>query len=846
MNVEQDRLAAAGDEWKDWGPYLSERAWGTVREDYSDDSDPWSYFPFDHSRSRAYRWNEDGLAGLSDSDQNLCFAMAFWNGSDPILKERIFGLNGHEGNHAEDAKEYWWYEDATPSHSWMQWRYVYPQIAFPYQELRDENASRTAQEPEYELVDTGVLDAGYWDIAVTYAKASPDDICVEISIRNGGSSRAALHVLPHLWFRNTWSWGREGHRGEIHLDGRGLVAEHPSAGTWVLSSDGGSTALFCENETNAPLLFGEPGPRYPKDGIGDHVVGGKPTVNPAEIGSKAAWWSKLSVDAGESRSVRFRLSREPASLEFDDVVELRRTEADQFYDDLTGPDLEVEQRSIVRQALSGLLWSKQWYHFDVDEWLDGDPAFAPPSGSRRRGRNSGWTHLNNSDIIAMPDKWEYPWYAVWDSAFHCIAMAHVDPVFAKDQLLLFCREWYMHPNGQLPAYEWNFGDVNPPVHARAALEVFEIDGGTDFEFLERVCHKLILNFTWWVNRKDVEGNNVFEGGFLGLDNIGPFDRSEGLAGGAVLEQADGTAWMAMFCLDMLRMTLILAEHDPSYEDLATKFFEHFAYIGTAMHTQGLWSEDDGFYYDVLRSEDGLIDPLEIRSMVGLIPLLAVARIDFEAFERLPAFAARFDWFTKHKPQYIDVIDSGVDGAELFSVIGTDRLPRILARLLDPAEFLSDHGIRSLSKHHLDHPFVLRLPRTRGEVGYEPGESQSGLFGGNSNWRGPVWFPVNHLIVSALREFSHALGDGYTIEHPTGSGTEVTLDQIADDLSDRLVSLFGGDRTATTGEPFSKDPELAHLITFHEYFHGETGAGLGASHQTGWTALVADLLMQRSR
>ena len=840
MTAEQERLQDPA--WKRWGPYLSERAWGTVREDYSADADPWSYFPFDHARSRAYRWNEDGLGGICDDQQVLCFAMAFWNGKDPILKERIFGLSGPEGNHGEDAKENWWYEDATPTHSWMQWRYVYPQSEFPYEQLRAENAERGAREPEFELVDTGVLDPGFWDISVTYAKADADDVCVEIRIRNAGPDAAELHVLPQLWFRNTWSWGRDNTRGTIRLEDDVVVARHPAIGIWRLAADDTATALFCDNETNTERLFGEPGPEHPKDGIGDHVVTGAPTVDPALQGTKAAWWHRVTVPAGATETIRLRLGRDTGSLEFDAIVDLRRAEADRFYTDLLG-GLDAERRSLARQALAGLLWSKQWYHFDVDEWLAGDPAFPPPPPDRRAGRNAHWTHLNNADVIAMPDKWEYPWYAVWDSAFHCIGLAHVDPGFAKDQLLLFCREWYMHPNGQLPAYEWNFGDVNPPVHARAALEVFEIDGGTDFEFLERICHKLMLNFTWWVNRKDTEGNNVFEGGFLGLDNIGPFDRSAGLEAGAVLEQADGTAWMAMFCLDMFRITVILAEHDPSYEDLATKFFEHFTYIGTAIHTQGLWSEDDGFYHDLLHTADRRTIPLQIRSMVGLIPLFAAARVDHTTFERLRDFANRYNWFNTHKPQFVNVIDSGVDGGELFSVVGVDRLERILGPLLDPDEFLSQHGVRSMSRRHLDDPFVLRLDGARFEVGYEPGESRSGLFGGNSNWRGPVWLPVNHLLISALREFGVALGDGYTVEFPTGSGNQARLTDIANDLSERLSGLLLDDRPAMAAEPFTGDPQLGHLLTFHEYFNGDTGLGHGASHQTGWTALIADLLIR---
>ena len=836
-SAESDRLADP--EWKRWGPYLAERAWGTVREDYSADGDAWSYFPFDHAVSRAYRWNEDGLAGLCDDQQRLCLAMAFWNGEDPVIKERLFGLTGPEGNHGEDPKEHWWFVDSTPTHSWMQWRYAYPISEFPYERLREANAQRGRDEPEYELADTGVFDDGYWDIGVTYAKAAADDICVEVSVRNVSGADRTLHVLPHLWFRNTWSWGRRDDQGTIELDGTDLRATW-DGGEMRLASDGTATALICDNETNTELLFGTSGPAHPKDAINRRVVDGEDSVKDGEPGTKAAWWHRIDVAAGEETSIRLRLSPDGGSLDFDDVMSARRTEADEFYEGLLAHVDDLGRRNIARQAFAGLLWSKQFYHYDVEHWLEGDPAMPPPPPQRLEGRNAAWHHLNNADIISMPDTWEYPWYAVWDSAFHCIALAHVDPDFAKDQLVMFCREWFMHPNGQLPAYEWSFGDTNPPVHARAAIEVFRIDGSKDFDFLERICHKLMLNFTWWVNRKDSLGNNLFEGGFLGLDNIGAFDRSEDLVDGTVLEQADATAWMAMFCLDMLRMTLILADHDHTYEDLATKFLEHFAYIATALDDQGMWSDDDGFFYDVIRTDSGS-QQIAIRSMVGLIPLFAVEHLSERVFDRLPDFANRYEWFVEHRDQYCHSITRGTDTGVLLSAIGAGRFRRILQRVLDPDEFLSDHGIRSMSKWHQAHPYVFGV--SGATVGYEPAESRSPLFGGNSNWRGPVWFPVNWLLLSSLREHAVGLPDGFGIEYPTGSGVERPILEIVSDLSSRLCALFEGTHPpAMAGDPFLSEPGFEDLLIFAEYFDGDTGRGLGAMHQ-GWTGLVADLIIR---
>ena len=860
--AEGRRLDSAAHDWRAWGPYLSDRAWGTVREDYSEHGTAWEYFPHDHARSRAYRWNEDGLGGISDSHQRLCFGWAFWNGRDPILKERIFGLTGNEGNHGEDAKEYWWYLDSTPTHSFMRWRYWYPQAEFPYSELLDENRSRGRHEPEFELVDTGVFDDDrYWDIEATYAKASAHDICIRLRITNRSNERAELDVLPTLWFRNTWSWGLDDNRptlrAEARPDGARLVADHHTLGRMVLRGDADATPLACNNETNARRLFRVDGSAYPKDGINDHVVQGASTVDPDGTGTKGALHIHLRVEGGATTELRFRLS--PTGATIDDTwlatMRDRESDADELYAAITPVETPPEQAMVLRQAIAGMLWSKQFFHYDVDRWLDGDPAGPPPPEGRREGRNSAWRHLNNADVISMPDTWEYPWYATWDLAFHCVALANVDPDFAKDQLILMCREWYMHPNGQLPAYEWAFGDVNPPVHAWAALRVFEIDGSRDYAFLERVMHKLLLNFTWWVNRKDAEGNNVFEGGFLGLDNIGPIDRSGQLPVAGVLEQADGTAWMAMYCLNLLELSIVLSEHDDTYEDLAQKFFEHFAYIATAMHDRGLWDDDDGFYYDVLHHSTGERQLVRSRSMVGLLPLAATTTLGRATINRLPRFAAGIDWFERLKPQFAGNVmhthTLGMDEGKLLSVVAPDRLHRLLDRMLDPEEFLSNNGLRALSRFHREHPFELRIGDFSATVDYEPAESTSGLFGGNSNWRGPVWFPVNYLLIESLRRFARYFGDDFIVEHPTGSGHQHTLADVADDLSLRLVSLFLEDANGRrpvhgTYEKFHTDSTWHDMLPFHEYFHGDTGAGLGASHQTGWTGLVANLIIEANR
>ncbi|MGI8912576.1 MAG: MGH1-like glycoside hydrolase domain-containing protein [Chloroflexota bacterium] len=844
--------------WRHWGPYVSERAWGTVREDYSADGSAWDYFPHDHARSRAYRWNEDGLAGICDDRQYLCLALAFWNGQDPILKERLFGLTGPQGNHGEDCKEYWWYLDSTPTHSWMRWRYVYPQAAFPYEQLVAENARRSRQEPEYELLDTGIFDGNrYWEITADYAKAGPEDILVRLTVRNAGPEEATLEVLPTLWFRNTWSWGADDRKPSLTLADSHIQTQHWSLEQRMLSWDGRPDALFCENESNAARLWpGAGGTAYPKDGIGDHIIHGAATVNPEHHGTKASLRYRFTVAPGATAQIRLRLAdRDPGlGADFEQIMAQRAQEADAFYAVLTPEGTSPESAMVMRQAFAGMLWSKQFYHYAVLRWLEGDPAYPKPPEARWKGRNHDWQHLNNADVLSMPDTWEYPWYAAWDLAFHCIALAHVDPEFAKTQLTFMCREWYMQPNGQLPAYEWAFGDVNPPVHAYAALRVFEIDGHKDFDFLERTFHKLLLNFTWWINRKDAEGNNVFQGGFLGLDNIGPFDRSEALPVDGVLEQSDGTAWMAMYCLNMLELALIMARHDHAYEDIATKFFEHFTLIALAMNDQGLWDEEDGFYYDVLRYADGRQTPMRARSILGLIPLFAVTVLDADMLVRLPDFAQRFEWYSQNIPRSQQILEHIVIPGEgerrLLSIVGHDRLRRILSRMLDEGEFLSPYGVRSLSRYHLDHPFVVTLGDTVRQLDYEPAESTAQLFGGNSNWRGPVWFPINYLIMAGLHRFYHYFGDAFSIECPTGSGVAMDLLGVADHLGERLHALFlddHGRRPIFGGiDRFQNDPSWHDLLLFSEYFHGDNGAGLGASHQTGWTGLVADLIVGRGR
>jgi hypothetical protein len=855
--------------WKRWGPYLSDRAWGTVREDYSPDGRAWDHFPHEHARSRVYRWNEDGLAGISDRHQLLCFALALWNGKDPILKERLFGLSGAEGNHGEDVKELYYHLDSTPTHSYMKFLYKYPQAAFPYARLVEENVRRGRGAREYEILETGVFDGGrYFDVTVEYAKASPEDILVRIEAANRGQEPAPLELLPTLWYRNTWSWDVGASRPSLRAvtegrhAGRAVAATHPEDGEFWLGCDGQPELLFTENETNGARLYGLPqGPRGAKDAFHEAVVQGRAdALNPDQTGTKCAARYRLTIPPGESRVIRLRLRRTPVTghspvgAEFEEVVAARRREANEFYDALIPKNRSDDERRVMRQALAGMLWSKQFYHYVVKDWLDGDPAQPAPPASRRGGRNAEWTHLYNADVLSMPDKWEYPWYAAWDLAFHCIPLAMVDPDFAKDQLVLLLREWYMHPSGQVPAYEWAFGDVNPPVLAWAAWRVYQIDrrrsGRGDRTFLKRVFQKLSLNFTWWVNRKDAEQRNVFQGGFLGLDNVGVFDRSEPLPTGGHLEQSDGTSWMAMYCLDMLRIALELACEEPAYEDMASKFWEHFVHISHAMNTLGLWDEQDGFYHDVLHLPDGPEMPIRVRSMVGLIPLFAVETFEPELLARFPDFKRRLEWFIDHRADLIGgcacMRTPGREQRRLFSVVDAAKLRRVLEKMLDEREFLSPFGVRSLSRVHRERPFELAVNGDVHRVTYEPAECTSGLFGGNSNWRGPVWFPVNFLLVESLRKFHAYLGEGFTVECPTGSGRQATLAQVAWDLSRRLASLFLTDargRRPAHGdaEPYRSDPHFQDLVLFYEYFHGEDGSGLGASHQTGWTGLVATLL-----
>ena len=847
MAVEEEQRLQAADAagWRRWGPYVAERAWGTVREDYSADGDAWASFPHDQARSRVYRWNEDGLGGVCDEDQNFCLAFAFWNGVDPILKERAFGLTNAEGNHGEDVKDHYWLLDSTPTHSWMRWAYRYPQREFPYEQLLAENARRGKDEPEYELDDTGAFSGGrFWDVTVDYAKAAPQDLCLRVDVVNCGPDEATLHLLPMLWFRNTWRVARHQQQvPQLRADGSMLRGEHPRVGSLTLTGEQGGQPLLCDNESNLRRLYGIDGPPFPKDGVNDHVVHGAATVNPDGTGTKGALWYRLTVPSGGRVTVRLRLTGNdgPADLtgEWERTMADREREAEEFW----APRLAAAAPGtgpLVRQALSGLLWSKQFYHYDVSRWLGGDPGQPHPPAQRLHGRNVGWRHLDSHDVLVMPDTWEYPWFAAWDLAFHCVALAHVDPQLAKRQLLLLCREWYMHPDGQLPAYEWDFGDVNPPVQAWAALRVFRLDGGRDTEFLERMFHKLLLNFTWWVNREDAQGNNVFEGGFLGLDNIGPFDRSR-LPVEGLLEQSDATAWVARYCLDMLEIALVLARHDATYSDLATKFFEHYAYVSTAIVDQGLWDEQDGFFYDLLRLPDGSQVPLRYRSIVGLLPLCAVLDLPADVLQALPDFAERLDWFLTHRPEFCRGVEfsAGSDeGHRLLSVVTPEQLRRLLSRVLDEAEFLSPHGIRALSAEHRDRPFRLSIGDVQTSVDYEPGESRSGLFGGNSNWRGPVWLPFNYLLVTALRRFADHLGDGFTVPY---GGAEISLAQAADEVTRRLVSLYvpGADGHVPADEA-GRWP--AGRYWFHEYFHGDTGAGLGASHQTGWTALLANLAL----
>jgi hypothetical protein len=869
MNPEQVRLGedqSRAKDWKRWGPYLSERQWGTVREDYSATGESWAYFPHDQARSRAYRWGEDGLLGICDRQGRMCFALALWNGQDPILKERLFGLTGDEGNHGEDVKECYFYVDSTPTHSYMKGIYKYPQRPFPYRWLVEENRRRSKTDREFELTDTGIFNDGrYFDVQIEYAKVTPNDILIRIRVDNRGPEPWTIHLLPTVWFRNGWSWGRTGEGygpkpSLRRLDGRHVACEHQTLGRFTFEAAvPPDRYLFTENETNNELLFGSPNHSpYVKDAFHRYVIHGEEgAVNPLMAGTKAAAYYRVEIAPGGSRELSFRLSGKgaPAFVDFNEVFAERILEADLFY----GLDAEAPvEMKVARQATASLLWSKQFYNYGVLEWMHGDPSYPPPPPQRLHGRNAGWEHLYNRDVLSMPDNWEFPWYASWDHAFHMVAFAEVDPAYAKDQLLLLLREWYMHANGQIPAYEFAFGDVNPPVHAWAAWRVYKISaphGQRDRSFLERVFQKLLINFTWWVNRKDIGGKQVFAGGFLGLDNIGLFDRSQPLPNGGVLEQADGTAWMAFYCVTMLSMALELSVENPGYEDIASKFFEHFVAIADAMNTlggHGLWDENDGFYYDQLRT-DGMTTPLKVRSMVGLIPLFAVEILEDDVMHRLPSFRKRMLWFLRNRGdlyKQISMLESGGAGDHrhrLLAIPTKERLTRVLHRALDENQFLSPYGIRSLSKEYERHPFVLEIDGQSRTIHYDPGESTSGIFGGNSNWRGPVWFPVNYLLIEALERYHHFYGDQFKVECPVGSGVFLSMREVAREINRRLCSLFlpgPGGRAPWLGDRLGWDG----LYCFNEYFHGDTGRGCGADHQTGWTALVArcmqDLLSTR--
>ncbi len=870
MTQEQQRLQqhkSGKAKWKKWGPYVSDRQWGTVREDYSANGEPWEYLIHDMARSKAYRWGEDGIAGISDNQQLLCFAVSFWNKKDSIIKERYFGLTGPEGNHGEDVKELYYYLDSTPTHSYMKMLYKYPQTAFPYTWLVEENRKRNKNQREFELIDTGIFDEDkYFDVFVEYAKADAEDILIRITVYNRGTEDASLNVLPQLWFRNTWSWGYDDYKPQMISNEGNVTIDHKLFGQLVLHVEHKAPLLFCNNETNLKKLYGVDNTSpYTKDGINQYLIQEDANaVNHLE-GTKVAVNYDLKLKGGESVTIRLRLSadNDEPFKDFDTLFEKRIEEADEFYNPLQSGMESGDEKMVHRQAFAGMLWSKQFYYYDIRQWLKGDPAQPPPPASRLKGRNYEWIHLNNANIISMPDKWEYPWYAAWDLAFHCIPFALVDPDFAKWQLLLLTKEWYMHPNGQLPAYEWTFSGVNPPVHAWAAWRVYKIDeknndGKGDKAFLESVFHKLLMNFTWWVNRKDTEGNNIFQGGFLGLDNIGVFDRSAPLPGGSYIEQADGTSWMGMYSLNMLRIALELSRDNAVYQGMATKFFEHFLYIAGAMTSMGskgigLWDEEDNFYYDVLRLHDNENKKLKIRSMVGLITLFAVEVIDDQLLKDAPEFAKRLKWFLDNRPDLASLVsrweDKNQGEKHLLSLLRGHRMKKILNRMLDENEFLSEYGVRSLSKVYEKHPYEFHLDGTSFNVQYDPSESTTGIFGGNSNWRGPVWVPVNYLIIESLQKFHYYYGDDFKVECPTGSGQFLTLNEIADFLSKRLSKLFLKDENGCRPfngdfDKFQIDSNFSNYILFYEYFHGDNGMGLGASHQTGWTGLIAKLLQPR--
>ncbi len=880
MTPESERLQQDKERsvyWKRWGPYVSERAWGTVREDYSANGDAWDYLPHDWARSKAYRWGEDGLAGVCDRHQQICLAIALWNGHDPILKERLFGLTGPQGNHGEDVKEYYYYLDNTPTHTYMKYLYKYPQAAYPYNQLIEVNARRGREEPEYELIDTGIFDENrYFDVFVEYAKIGPEDILMRITVVNRGPERADLDLLPTLWFRNGWSW-QENTRRPLLSNYQHMAfpmyatvrAVNDEYGTRWFYANENPTLLFTENDTNTERLYNTPNASpYVKDSINDYIVHGKQdAVNPAQTGTKVAAHYHFSLASGETRTVELRFSNSspddiaPFAQTFLDMFALRQQEADEFYAEVLAPSPSEDAHRVQRQAFAGMLWSKQYYYYDIKTWLAGDPAEPAPPPQRLHGRNHEWTTLFNEDVLSMPDKWEYPWYAAWDLAFHCVAFSVIDPDFAKSQLILLLREWYMHPNGQIPAYEWAFSDVNPPVHAWAAYQIYKLEkdrtGTGDREFLERIFQKLLLNFTWWVNRKDYHGQNVFQGGFLGLDNIGVFDRNLELRDGSFLEQSDGTSWMGAYCLNMLTIALELAQENLDYSDIASKFFEHFVYIAHAMNDMGpdgleLWDDEDGFYYDVLHRSDGTHVPLRVHSMVGLLPLIAISILDSILIDRLPSFKRRMEWFINNWEQTGNHIEttqqSGQESNLLLAIVNREKLGRILSFMLDESEFLSDYGIRALSLYHKDHPYTLQLGGMTYTVDYEPAESTTPLFGGNSNWRGPIWFPPNYLLIHALQVFHSFYGETFTVEFPTGSGQHMTLQQVSIEIAKRLANIFvrddQGRRPVHGGvEKFQQDPYWRDLLLFYEYFHGDNGAGLGANHQTGWTGLVGLLLQE---
>ncbi|GAB4018776.1 MGH1-like glycoside hydrolase domain-containing protein [Spirosoma koreense] len=872
MTAEQKRLEDPA--WRQWGPYVSDRQWGTVREDYSSNGDAWNYTTHDMARSYTYRWGEEGIGGICDDKQQLCLALALWNGNDPILKERFFGLTNAEGNHGEDVKELYYYLDNTPTHSYQRMLYKYPQAAYPYDWLVQENGRRTRQDPEFELLDTGIFDDDrYFDVCIEYAKEGPQDILMQVTVHNRGPEPAGLHLLPTLWFRNTWVFGTDTDAVPtyrptlVRLSHHMVSVEDSALGRYVLHADGAPEWLFCENETNLARLYNtHTGSPYPKDGINDYLLHGKPTVNPRQTGTKATAHYTLNIGAGESATIRLRLEATGITRPFhtfEAIFEKRQAEADAFYQVIQPRQATPDEKLIQRQAFAGMLWSKQFYYYDVSRWLAGDPNAPPPPPERMKGRNHTWLQLINAGVISMPDKWEYPWYAAWDWAFHCITLAQIDPAFAKQQLMLLTNEWYMHPNGQLPAYEWNFSDVNPPVQAWAAWRIYHQEikrnpnAEGDLPFLRGIFHKMMLNFTWWVNRKDESGNNIFEGGFLGLDNIGVFDRNTVFPDGSHLEQADGTSWMAMYALNMMRIALELARHDCVYDELATKFFDHFLYIAGAItnigqNNLGLWNEEEGFFYDQLRMSDGSIHQLRVRTIVGLIPMFAVEILNDELMQANPAFLNRMIWFQGHRPDLYHQVsrytEKGIDQKRLLSLLRGFRLRSLLTKMLDESEFLSPHGVRAVSQVYRDHPYEFTLENTTFRLTYTPAESDSDMFGGNSNWRGPVWMPINYLLVESLDRFYHYFGDDFTVECPVGSGQQMTLKAVAHELMNRLISLFtiddAGRRPAFGQHTKYQDPHFRDYVLFYEYFDGDTGRGVGASHQTGWTGLVAELITRK--